>query len=66
MALLFIKGSSRLHNQMLLRVMYSPMVFFEMTPVGRILNRFSKDMDESKRGKNLKKSCFAKVLLLDF
>ena len=33
---------------MLKSIMNSPMAFFDVTPSGRILNRFSKDMDESK------------------
>lgn len=39
-------ASSRLHNQMLQRVLRSPTSFFDVTPSGRITNRFSKDMDE--------------------
>lgn len=40
-----ISSSHELHNEMFLRLMKSPMEFFDMTPVGRILNRFSKDID---------------------
>ena len=46
MALALLKGSSRLHGRMLKRVMNCPMSFFDTTPAGRIINRFSKDMDE--------------------
>ncbi|XP_077204237.1 ATP-binding cassette sub-family C member 5 isoform X1 [Paroedura picta] len=46
----FVKGtlraSSRLHDQLFRRILRSPMKFFDTTPTGRILNRFSKDMDE--------------------
>ncbi|KAI0288069.1 ABC transporter [Russula brevipes] len=38
-------ASRRLHHDAISRVMYSPMSFFETTPVGRIVNRFSKDID---------------------
>ena len=31
---------------MLKSIMNSPMAFFDKTPSGRIINRFSKDMDE--------------------
>ncbi|KAF6036488.1 ABCC5 [Bugula neritina] len=31
---------------MFLRVLYSPLSFFDVTPSGQILNRFSKDIDE--------------------
>ena len=48
MALALLKGSSRLHGRMLKRVMRCPMSFFDNTPAGRIINRFSKDMDERK------------------
>ncbi|XP_078521976.1 ATP-binding cassette sub-family C member 5 isoform X2 [Lissotriton helveticus] len=46
----FVKGtlraSSKLHDDLFRRILRSPMKFFDTTPSGRILNRFSKDMDE--------------------
>ena len=48
MATALLKGSSTLHRRMLERVMRCPMSFFDTTPAGRVMNRFSKDMDESK------------------
>uniref|UniRef100_A0A1I7WQ35 ABC transmembrane type-1 domain-containing protein n=1 Tax=Heterorhabditis bacteriophora TaxID=37862 RepID=A0A1I7WQ35_HETBA len=55
-AMIFVKVSlnagSRLHNNMFSSVIRGAVSFFDTTPTGRILNRFSKDMDESinKRG----------------
>jgi ABC-type multidrug transport system fused ATPase/permease subunit len=43
-----MRGSLRIHKKMLNSIMLSPMAFFDVTPSGRILNRFSKDMDVSK------------------
>ncbi|CAF1201978.1 unnamed protein product [Didymodactylos carnosus] len=40
---LILRGASTLHNNMLKGVLYSPLRFYESNPVGRILNRFSKD-----------------------
>jgi ABC-type multidrug transport system fused ATPase/permease subunit len=39
-----LKASHNLHRNLLKSVLYSPLRFFEVTPVGRILNRFSKDI----------------------
>ncbi|OBA20261.1 hypothetical protein METBIDRAFT_44026 [Metschnikowia bicuspidata var. bicuspidata NRRL YB-4993] len=39
-----IEGSKKLHNGMATSVLRSPMSFFETTPIGRILNRFSNDV----------------------
>ncbi|XP_014665405.1 PREDICTED: multidrug resistance-associated protein 5-like [Priapulus caudatus] len=39
-------ASSRLHDMLFIKVLRSPMRFFDSTPVGRIINRFSTDMDE--------------------
>lgn len=39
-------GSSRLHDTMFRKVMRCPVSFFDVTPPGRILQRFSRDMDE--------------------
>ncbi|KAF9100932.1 hypothetical protein BGX27_000181 [Mortierella sp. AM989] len=38
-----IRSARVLHQEMLHSVLRSPMVFFDTTPMGRILNRFSKD-----------------------
>lgn len=40
-----INGSKILHNRMLARVLKAPMSWFNSTPSGRIINRFSKDID---------------------
>ncbi|UJR13090.1 hypothetical protein I4U23_000114 [Adineta vaga] len=40
---LILKGSDRLHNNMLRAVLYTSMRFFDSTPRGRILNRASAD-----------------------
>ena len=34
-----------MHKNLLDRVMRSPMSFFDTTPLGRIVNRFAKDID---------------------
>ncbi|OCT78465.1 hypothetical protein XELAEV_18029562mg [Xenopus laevis] len=48
--IVFVKGtlraSSKLHDELFRRILRSPMKFFDTTPTGRVLNRFSKDMDE--------------------
>ena len=40
-----IKSAKKLHESMMSSVMRSTMQFFESTPIGRILNRFSKDLN---------------------
>ena len=44
-AYMYVKASKNLHNSMLNSILHCNMKFFESTPVGRILNRFSKDID---------------------
>ncbi|KAK3910281.1 Multidrug resistance-associated protein 5 [Frankliniella fusca] len=41
-----VLASSKMHDTMFRKVMRCPVAFFDVTPVGRILQRFSKDMDE--------------------
>ncbi|KAI9034703.1 P-loop containing nucleoside triphosphate hydrolase protein [Hyaloraphidium curvatum] len=38
-------ASKRMHEAALGRVLHAPSSFFDQTPVGRIMNRFSKDVD---------------------
>ncbi|XP_010895088.2 multidrug resistance-associated protein 5 isoform X2 [Esox lucius] len=41
-----VRAASVLHDNMFRRLLLSPMRFFDTTPLGRILTRFSRDMDE--------------------
>ena len=38
-------GSRVLLERLLERILHAPMAFFDTTPLGRIINRFSKDID---------------------
>lgn len=40
-----INSSRVLHKLLLENIMRSPMQFFDTTPLGRVVNRFSKDID---------------------
>ncbi|KAG5417561.1 BPT1 [Candida metapsilosis] len=39
-----VKGAAFFHNKMANSVLHSPMSFFDSTPIGRILNRFTEDI----------------------
>ncbi|XP_028401273.1 multidrug resistance-associated protein 1-like [Dendronephthya gigantea] len=45
MAYASFKASTALHEKLLVNIMHLALAFFEVTPTGRILNRFSKDVD---------------------
>ena len=38
-------ASKELHNNLLFNILHCPMSFFEKTPIGRLTNRFSKDIN---------------------
>jgi ABC-type multidrug transport system fused ATPase/permease subunit len=40
-----LRGSKKQHDQMINKVMHAPInLFFDVTPIGKILNRFSRDL----------------------
>eukprot|EP01127_Copromyxa_protea_P023166 TRINITY_DN8609_c0_g1_i1.p1 TRINITY_DN8609_c0_g1~~TRINITY_DN8609_c0_g1_i1.p1 ORF type:complete len:1677 (-),score=373.81 TRINITY_DN8609_c0_g1_i1:59-4801(-) len=41
-----LTSSTSIHNQTLEKILRAPMSFFDVTPLGRIINRFSNDMDK--------------------
>ena len=42
--MLCLQSSKGLHNKMFAKILFAPSRFFDINPVGRILNRFSKDL----------------------
>ncbi len=40
-----VSAANYLHKDLLSNIVKSPMSFFDTTPLGRIMNRFSKDVD---------------------
>merc|ERR1719225_1281236 len=60
------EASRKIHHSLLETTMHAPMMFFETTPTGRILNRFSSDLDmiDAKIPQQLKNflSCLTMIL----
>ncbi|KAJ3072963.1 hypothetical protein HDU98_002550 [Podochytrium sp. JEL0797] len=44
------RASKRFHNSLIERIVYAPMRFFDTTPIGRILNRLTKDISTIDNG----------------
>ncbi|OUM67328.1 hypothetical protein PIROE2DRAFT_34050, partial [Piromyces sp. E2] len=45
MAIVGIRAARRIHRNAITRILMAPVSFFDTTPLGRIINRFSKDQD---------------------
>ena len=41
---LSLRSSAKLHDRMIIAILKAPVHFFDVNPIGRILNRFSKDI----------------------
>jgi ABC-type bacteriocin/lantibiotic exporter with double-glycine peptidase domain len=41
-----LRAAKRMHAGLLRRILGAPMSFFDQTPIGRIVSRFSKDMHQ--------------------
>jgi ATP-binding cassette subfamily C (CFTR/MRP) protein 2 len=40
-----VRASALMHKSMLTNILRAPMSFFDTTPIGRIVNRFSRDIE---------------------
>lgn len=58
-----INASIYLHNSMLRRCLRTHMTFYDTTPLGRIINRFTREIDTVD---NLLPYCFRQLLLMIF
>uniref|UniRef100_A0A8C5HF65 Multidrug resistance-associated protein 9-like n=1 Tax=Gouania willdenowi TaxID=441366 RepID=A0A8C5HF65_GOUWI len=59
-----LKAACKLHDTMFRKIVASPMGFFDTTPTGRILNRFSKDQEEVDAVLPLNMDSFLQFVLL--
>ena len=53
LSLACLGAAKKIHNWMLLNVFSAPMSFFDTTPLGRLVNRFTKDIDTADFGINM-------------
>lgn len=42
-----LQAAQFIHNSLLKRILKAPMEFFDQTPIGRVVNRFSKDIEST-------------------
>jgi ABC-type multidrug transport system fused ATPase/permease subunit len=49
-----VLASYEFHSRLSKGILSAPMTFFDTTPIGRILNRFAKDMDAISKFNHLK------------
>ncbi|XP_046682849.1 multidrug resistance-associated protein 1-like isoform X3 [Homalodisca vitripennis] len=66
LAIATVLGAQHLHESMLSNILHCPMSFFDTTPIGRIVNRLSKDIDvvDNMLPKNLRMAQDALVTVL--
>jgi len=63
-AILSVHAAKTLHNQMYRTVVAAPMQFFHQTPLGRILNRFTKDIADVDTQLIFKVTIFGQAFLM--
>ncbi|KAJ2887652.1 Transporter of the ATP-binding cassette (ABC) [Coemansia asiatica] len=61
-----LKASKYMHERLLHTVLRAPVRFFDTTPVGRLINRFSKDMETIDQALNSSLAIFLTELIASF